>query len=126
MNEKVKLIKDYARMCESKVGIDCDGCELNKNKKYSSCELFMMKEPERAVEIIEKWAAEHPAKTRQSEFLKIFPNARIVDGAITIEPCDIDNKKCGEGSKWCDDHIGCENCREDYWLAEVEECDTNS
>ena len=54
MNEKVKLIKDYARMCKSKIGIDCDECELNKNKKYSSCELFMMKEPEKAVEIIEK------------------------------------------------------------------------
>ena len=120
MNEKVKLIKDYARMCDKKRGIDCDVCELNKNKKYSSCELFMMKEPERAVEIIEKWAAEHPAKTRQSEFLKIFPNARIVDGVITIEPCDIDNKRCGEGSKWCDDHTGCEGCREDYWLTEVE------
>ncbi len=119
MNEKVKLIKDYARMCESKVGIDCDGCELNKNKKYSSCKLFMMKEPEKAVEIIEEWSAEHPAKTRQSEFLKMFPNAKMRDGAIIITPCEINIMNAE--SKMCKNFSGCNECRLNYWLAEVEE-----
>lgn len=121
MDKKVKLIKDYARMCESKVGIDCDGCELNKNKKYSSCELFMMKEPEKAVEIIEEWAAEHPDKTRQSEFLKIYPGTVKINGIIGIEPCKLEN---GNGSIEC--CLNCDECRESYWLTEVEECDTNS
>ena len=77
MDEKAKLIKDYARMCDKKRGIDCDVCELNKNKKYSSCELFMMKEPEKAVEIIEKWSDEHPIKTRQDMIIKEFPNIEM-------------------------------------------------
>lgn len=119
MNEKVKLIKDYARMCESKVGIDCDGCELNKNKKYSSCKLFMMKEPEKAVEIIEEWSAEHPAKTRQSEFLKMFPNAKMRDGAIIIDPCEINITNAE--SKMCEKYSDCNECRLNYWLSEVEE-----
>lgn len=124
MDEKVKLIKDYARMCESKVGIDCDGCELNKNKKYSSCKLFMMKEPEQAVDIIEKWAAGHPLKTRQSEFLKMFPNAKMRDGTIIINPCEINI--INAESKMCEDSSDCNECRLNYWIEEIEECDTNS
>lgn len=94
MDKKVKLIKDYARMCESKVGIDCDECELNKNKKYSSCELFMMKEPKKAVEIIEEWSAEHPIKTRQSEFLEQYPEvAKDEYGIINIPPCVIERSR---------------------------------
>lgn len=122
MYKKVKLIKDYARMCESKVGIDCDGCELNKNKKYSSCELFMMKEPEQAVDIIEKWAAEHPVKTRQSEFLKMFPNAKMLNGVISVDPCEADTENCGvdSESEWCQKCDSCESCHKDYWLTEVE------
>lgn len=118
MDEKVKLVKDYARMCESKVGIDCDRCELNKNKKYSSCELFMMKEPEQAVDIIEKWAAGHPAKTRQSEFLKIFPNAKMRDGAIIIPPCEINI--INAESEMCKKYSSCNECRLNYWLEEIE------
>ena len=123
MNEKVKLIKDYARMCESKVGIDCDGCELNKNKKYSSCELFMMKEPKKAVEIIEEWSAEHPIKTRQSEFLEQYPEvAKDEYGIINIPPCVIERSrfmKIGESTCNTPKKL-CGQCRHEYWNEEVE------
>lgn len=123
MDEKVKLIKDYARMCESKVGIDCDGCELNKNKKYSSCELFMMKEPEKAVEIIEEWSAEHPIKTRQSEFLEQYPEvAKDEYGIINIPPCVIERSrfmKIGESTCNTPKKL-CGQCRHEYWNEEVE------
>lgn len=124
--DAVKFLKEKKRMCDFFHNQAlCSKCPIQK-LECGIGELGDVEHMIAAVEAVEKWAAEHPAKTRQSEFLKIFPNARIVDGAITIEPCDIDNKRCGEGSKWCDDHIGCEGCREDYWLTEVEECDTNS
>lgn len=123
MDKKVKLIKDYARMCESKVGIDCDGCELNKNKKYSSCELFMMKEPEKAVEIIEEWSAEHPIKTRQSEFLEQYPEvAKDEYGIINIPPCVIERSrfmKIGESTCNTPKKL-CGQCRHEYWNEEVE------
>lgn len=81
-------------MCKSKIGIDCDECELNKNKKYSSCELFMMKEPEKAVEIIEEWSSEHPIKTRQSVFLERYPDTtKDENGVIDIAPCAIEKSR---------------------------------
>ena len=123
MDEKVKLIKDYARMCESKVGIDCGRCELNKNKKYSSCELFMMKEPKKAVEIIEEWSAEHPIKTRQSEFLEQYPEvAKDEYGIINIPPCVIERSrfmKIGESTCNTPKKL-CGQCRHEYWNEEVE------
>lgn len=123
MNEKVKLIKDYARMCESKVGIDCDGCELNKNKKYSSCKLFMMKEPEKAVEIIEKWSDEHPVKTRQSVFLERYPEVvKDEHGVINISPCVIERSRFKKNSeRICNTPKKlCGQCRHEYWNEEVE------
>ena len=123
MNEKAKLIKDYARMCDKKRGIDCDVCELNKNKKYSSCELFMMKEPEKAVEIIEEWSAEHPIKTRQSEFLEQYPEvAKDEYGIINIPPCVIERSrfmKIGESTCNTPKKL-CGQCRYEYWNEEVE------
>ena len=123
MDEKAKLIRDYARMCKSKIGIDCDECELNKNKKYSSCELFMMKEPEKAVEIIEEWSAEHPIKTRQSEFLEQYPEvAKDEHGVIDIAPCAIEKSRFRKNSeRICNTpEKSCKQCRNEYWNEEVE------
>lgn len=68
------------------------------------------------VEAAEKWAAEHPAKTRQSEFLKLFPYARVkkANGLPIVSPCDLDVKLAGE----CEG-IPCQECWKKFWLAEV-------
>lgn len=68
------------------------------------------------VAFVENWGKEHPAKTRQSEFLKLHPDARMSgDGKyLCICPRDIDkNNKC---IQWCN----CEKCLKDYWLEEIE------
>lgn len=76
----------------------------------------------RVVKFVERWDAEHPAKTRQSEFLKIFPGAELTqDGVIAICPFAIsaayrnEEGLCAYPSRKCDD------CRREFWLAEVEE-----
>ena len=71
-----------------------------------------------AVKFVEQWAAAHPIKTRQSEFLKLFPGADIDedDGCLVSNPCNVYEKmrkECG-GRK-------CSECRKAFWLAEVEE-----
>lgn len=71
-----------------------------------------------AVKFVEQWAAAHPIKTRQSEFLKLFPGADIDedDGCLVLNPCNVYEKmrkECG-GRK-------CSECRKAFWLAEVEE-----
>ena len=71
-----------------------------------------------AVKFVERWAAEHPAKTRQSEFLKLFPYARVkkANGLPIVSPCDLDVKLAGK----CEG-IPCQECWKKFWLAEVED-----
>lgn len=71
----------------------------------------------RAVKFVERWAAAHPAKTRQSEFLKHYPGARItIDGFLHACPMDVSSDtgiNCSAQT--------CTECRKAFWLAEVEE-----
>ena len=72
---------------------------------------------EETISKVEQWAKDHPVKTRQSEFLKIFPNADIDN----ILPCDLDkNLKRGHCH---DDDAGCFYCKKNYWNEEVTDND---
>lgn len=66
---------------------------------------------EETVSEVEQWAKDHPVKTRQSEFLKMFPNANTIDGVLTICPIAID--KALDDSERC---LGtpCHKCLEKY------------
>lgn len=72
----------------------------------------------RAVKFVERWDAEHPIKTRQSEILKMFPGSDIdeMDGGLTLNPGIFYPKMREEcaGRR-------CSDCRREFWLAEVEE-----
>lgn len=111
--DAVKYLKERNRMCDSYNNM-CDGCGFGKVPK---CNRTEDDNPEKAVEIVEKWSAEHPIKTRQSEFLKMFPNAPLREnGSIAICPLDVDrDAKCSQkqGAR-------CPDCQKEYWLAEVE------
>lgn len=114
--DAVEFLKKKRRMCS---GGNCDRCSLrdgNNGTDYG-CRTFVEKYPEAAVAVVEKWSAEHPAKTRQSEFLKMFPDARInSDGVIDIDPCCLNEKLKHE----CDNkYDSCDDCHKDYWLSEV-------
>jgi hypothetical protein len=114
MMDAVKFVKTLGRMCNA----ECIKCEFWKRRgKWESCNSWQKNHPEEAVAIVEQWAAEHPIKTRQSEFLKQWPDARIkkADGLPMASPCDLDGKLAGK----CDG-IPCPECRRKFWLAEVE------
>ena len=70
----------------------------------------------RAVKFVERWDAEHPVKTRQSEFLKLFPNAQTDSGCLNACPMDV----FGNTGIDCNKHT-CFDCKKAFWLAEVEE-----
>ena len=72
-----------------------------------------------AVKFVEHWCTEHPIKTRQSEFLKMFPDAPIYPdtGLVRVSPCQVDRALCGN----CPTRIDCIECRKAFWLAEVED-----
>ena len=118
---KKATIYDYARICNS-YNKQCEGCPLgvSNNGTEMSCGFAIMEVTDKANEIILKWCKEHPIKTRQSEFMKMFPNVGIYKGAINICPCAIDcDYDCKNKEKYVD--FDCTGCKKDYWLAEVDE-----
>ena len=123
--DAVEFLEEQHRMCEAP-NSHCEECGLSytNNKTDRVCGDFIKRHPEEAVAIVEKWAKEHPRKTRQSEFLKMFPNAQIFEGVLKIEPCElIDSKLNSEECHSYDEFglSGCYECRKNYWLATEEE-----
>ena len=74
---------------------------------------------EEIVAIVEKWAEEHPRKTRQSEFLKRWPDAQFDEnGNIKVCPKHLMGVAPSNNGKGC--VCSCYTCREDFWSQEVE------
>lgn len=120
--DAVNFLVTRDRMCRSFNG-RCNGCEVNERMGVDDmCIYYMAQHPQEVVEIVERWGKEHPRKTRQSEFLKMFPEAFVYQGSIDVEPCKIvkskyDTEQCKlrKTREW-----SCENCREQFWHEEVE------
>lgn len=119
MMDAVKYVKTLSRMCN----VECTKCEFWKRRSnFESCIVWQKEHPEEAVAIIEKWAKEHPAKTRQSVFLEQYPEAELAqDGILTICPIAISAAYRGKDGS-CDSRSDtCAECLRKFWLAEVEE-----
>lgn len=120
--DAVEFFKTVKRLCKNQ---GCDGCPVCKN---NTCMVMLMarihgasdESIEETISKVEQWAKEHPIKTRQSEFLKMFPNAMIneSDGVLCITPCKIEGKSIG-----CQNGKSCGECRREYWLTEVTDND---
>lgn len=65
---------------------DCNECPVYKNNTCSMIGFddYSTKSIEETVSKVEQWAKDNPVKTRQSEFLKMFPNAKTMGGVIAI------------------------------------------
>lgn len=112
--EAVEFFKTVNRLCKNQ------GCNICPVAKEGCCMVGFdddsIKSIEETVSKVEQWAKDHPVKTRQSEFLKKFQDAKIgKDGVLIIYPCAVEKRlsrtKCG--GMYCDD------CRREYWLEEV-------
>lgn len=115
MMDAVKFVNEAMRMC-NEYWSKCWGCPAGDGV---SCKLgsdYGAISAEEKVSIVERWAAKHPAKTRQSVFLEHYPNARFFSGCLNACPREIfsDTKiNCNEQP--------CHECKKAFWLAEVEE-----
>lgn len=69
-----------------------------------------------AVEYVEQLDDMHPIKTRQSEFLKLFPNAQTDSGCLNACPMDV----FGNMGIDCNKRT-CFECKKEFWLQEVED-----
>lgn len=71
------------------------------------------------VDRVIKWAKDHPVKTRQSEFMKMFPNAQMVNIERTFCIAHFDSTKvCKESNP---SNEKCIACRYRFWNEEASE-----
>ena len=112
--DAVEYVKQRERMCGHYV--HCGDCPVGDYQGCSS-----LNEIPNLVPIVEKWTKAHPAKTRQSEFLKQWPDAEIGDdGYPSIAPCqwNVELLQC-ESQEDCEKRGVCGKCRCDFWLKEI-------
>lgn len=126
--DAVEFLVTRDRMCDA-LAPSCAGCEIMKavaytTDGYGTCREYIRKHPEEAVEIVERWAKEHPRKTRQSELLKLFPRMSMTaDGVVAFCPESMDSAfvcPIKERDRYDPE---CGECRKKYWLEEVDEDD---
>lgn len=107
--DAVEYVKQRRRMCDYYVNCgDCPACD------YEWCS--SLNGIPKMIPIVEQWAKEHPVKTRQSEFLKQWPDAKISDdGLPSIAPCQLDVRFIhGKSQEDCEGRGVCNKCRRDF------------
>lgn len=123
--DAVEFFKTVNRLCKTQSCAECPLCKKSMIKEMCMVRRTVMlgdvsvESIDEMISKVEQWAKDHPVKTRQSEFLKQFPGASVSDGTLDIRPCIIEKSvKCIalEGKD-------CDNCRREYWLAEVTDND---
>ena len=122
--DAIKYFEEAVRMRKSSSG--CENCLFNKGfdehpvfpcRSSLSCKERVA--IEKCVSIVEKWSVENPIKTRQSEFLKLHPNAKISSsGVLAVCPLHIDTGAV-DICNLINLNDTCEKCCKEYWLAEV-------
>lgn len=102
MMDTVKFLEECRRMINRGESVPLTDCDVTAEEVVANVEL---------------WSKNNPRKTRQSEFLKQWPNARLdEDGYIVLSPCllevEYEKIECYNGK--------CADCRHEYWMQEVE------
>ena len=89
--DAVEFNKEFSRFCSNHV---CSKCPIRTSQNFNCTIQSRGDNAESVVELVERWAKDNPIKTRQSEFLRMFPNAMIneSDGILCITPCSIEGK----------------------------------
>ena len=113
--DAVEYVKQRERMCDYYV--NCGDCPAGN---YDGCS--SLDEIPNMVPIVEQWVKAHPVKTRQSEFLKLFPEASVLGGGyLNICPAQLSSEWCDKKTGGCyDPGMDCGKCKRDFWLKEIE------
>lgn len=120
--DAVKFIKESKRLCKAQES--CGKCVAQIGGSCLTEIIVEANSAEKTVAVVEQWSKDHPVKTHQSEFLKMFPNANIKTITASLSPCVLDREenphrcaKYGYLSISC----RCIKCRDDFWNEEVSE-----
>lgn len=123
--DAVEFFKTVKRLCKNP---GCEGCPVCKDGMCMVMRMVRLDENsvksiEETISKVEQWAKDHPIKTRQSEFLKIFPETAVRDGVIFLCPKLTCQTLAGTDSISRCERNDCAKCRREYWLAEVTDND---
>lgn len=129
--DAVEFFQTVNRLCKNRSCAGCPICKKGMCKDMCMVRRTVMlgdasvESIEEMISIVEQWAKDHPVKTRQSKFLKVFPNAYL-ETITRLLPCSLDSTlkplrcaKYGYLSITC----RCDRCRDDYWNEEVTDND---
>ena len=117
--DAVEFFKTVNRLCKNQSG--CAKCPIwEKGICMARFGDYSVENIEETVSKVEQWAKDNPVKTRQSKFLKMFPQVPMKDDVIDICPATV--VKGLKNDEHCN-HILCEDCRKAFWLTEVTDND---
>lgn len=120
--DAVKFFKTVNRLCKNP---GCEGCPVCKDGMCMVMRMVRLDDVldesiEETISKVEQWAKDNPIKTRQSEFLRMFPKAEIKDDYLWMCPKYINYDYNPEGN--CHE-ISCSDCKRKFWLTEVTDND---
>nr|DAO23096.1 MAG TPA: 14-3-3 protein gamma [Caudoviricetes sp.] len=118
--DAVKFVKEYLRMC-TKVDV-CEDCPIYKTDFCTvPAKERSQESAEEIVELVEKWSAAHSRKTRQSVFLKQYPEAPVGDnGILRACPTSISAKYMDKRGRCNNMGRSCDDCKREFWMQEAE------
>ena len=116
--DAVEFVKTVNRICKK----GCKKCPIYKERMcMSGFDDDSVKNIVEKVLIVEQWAKEHPEVTRKSEFLKLFPDAEMVNIERTFCVAHFEpTKKCKVINP---SEEQCIACRYRFWNEEVTDDD---
>lgn len=124
--DAVEFFQTVKRLCENQKS--CNGCPICKEGMCMVRRMVMLddnsiKSIEEPISKVEQWAKDNPVKTRQSGFLKLFPDADMQRISVLF-PCVMDQTirptRCVKYESFSSPKK-CVECRKDYWHEEVSE-----
>lgn len=74
--DAVLYVKEKTRMCFYYKELGCrtesgEICPIRKQLELL-CDIWISRNPEKAIDIVEKWSAEHPIKMNRNRFKEVF------------------------------------------------------
>lgn len=92
-----------------------------KNRYIYPCVGRETDPPEEVVAEVEEWAKMNPIKTRQTEILKMFPEAYVsANGSLYLCPASVSAAHRDENGNCKVRGLKCADCRREFWCQEVE------
>ena len=116
--DALEFLRERKRMCN--LCKHCEGCPLER----AGCGLGTSasdEEYEKLIATVEQWSKEHPRNTRQTELLKMFPEAHVsANGSLCLCPASVSAAYRDENGICKGRRLKCTDCCKEFWGQEVE------